>query len=121
MGYTAKVHFQLQKLEWITDQYGSRWASGDMIAQKPKELRFPGYEDKTKNEPLCPEHQRIGWERVNGGMDIAWNRNVTYSQAKIETQKVDQNGNRYGNIIEEEGSIQQDIEYVPYATEISND
>jgi hypothetical protein len=121
MGYTAKVHFKLQKLEWITDQYGSRWASGDMLTQKPVEIWFPGYEDKTVPKKLCPSHHRIAWERVNGGMDIVWNRNVTYSTALIQVQEVDRFGNRFGDIEEKGGQIQQNLNYVPYATELSND
>jgi hypothetical protein len=115
LNYTAKVHFELQKLTWISGPNGTGyWTNTDWktnIADKFTHV-FPGYQDSSTTKSLCPQNHRIRREEVKGGMDIWWNQNISYSNATVETQELDEQGNRTGPIETQTGYIQKNIDYV---------
>ena len=115
LNYTAKVHFELQKLTWVSGPNGTGfWSTGRWIENDPSKYNhtFPGYQTASTTKSLCPSNHRIRREEIKGGMDIWWNQNINYSNATVETQELDEEGNRTGPIKTHDGLIQKNINYV---------
>lgn len=115
LNYTAKVHFELQPLTWVPGANGTGYWTHDDWKQNDADLfthTFPGYRDFSTTMSLCPSNHRIRREEVKGGMDIWWNQNISYTSAVVQTQALDEQGNRTGSIKTHEGLIQKNINYV---------